>query len=168
MISENVDLAPFKSRKRKVKKGWIDYNGHMNVAYYTAAFDKAIDEFLEKAVGIGPSFIEEAKQGSYALQTQYRYLRELLSGNTFFVSLFVADFTKKRIHLMSQMIESQDYKICATCETILVNVDLEQRRSCEYPQAAYEKISTLYNAAKELRCITMIGQPIGLRHKIHH
>ena len=164
MINEDIGLAPFKSKKHKVKKAWMDYNGHMNVAYYTVVFDQAIDEFLEKAIGVGPSFIKEVKQGSYALQTQYRYLRELLLENTVYVSIFVADFTEKNMHLMCQMLDAQDHKICATCETIMVNVDLKHRKSCKYPQAAYEKISALHSASKELRSSTIIGQPIGLRN----
>jgi acyl-CoA thioester hydrolase len=71
-------LVPFKSQNRRVQKEWIDYNGHMNVAYYTLAFDEAIDEFLKTEFGIGPSFIKKNEQGSYALQTQYRYLAELI------------------------------------------------------------------------------------------
>ena len=30
-----------------VKPEWTDYNNHMNVAYYTLAFDIALDEFYE-------------------------------------------------------------------------------------------------------------------------
>ena len=30
----------------EVLEDWIDYNGHMNVAYYTLAFDRAIDLFF--------------------------------------------------------------------------------------------------------------------------
>ena len=33
--------------EQKVLKEWLDYNGHMNVAYYTLAFDKSLDIFLE-------------------------------------------------------------------------------------------------------------------------
>ena len=39
--------APLKLPTRKVLKSWIDYNGHMNVAYYTMAIDNSIDYFLE-------------------------------------------------------------------------------------------------------------------------
>ena len=35
--------APLKLPSRKVLKSWIDYNGHMNVAYYTMAIDNSID-----------------------------------------------------------------------------------------------------------------------------
>lgn len=163
MTNYQKQLVPFNSKVRKVKKAWIDYNGHMNVAYYTAAFDNAIDEFLEKAIGIGPPFIQEKKQGSYALQTQYRYLKELLLGNTFYVSIFVVDLKKNQMHLMAQMLASSDQKIYASCETIMVNVDLRRRQSCEYPQFAFKKLFDLYTASKDLRSSTIVGQPIGLR-----
>ena len=31
----------------RVKSEWTDYNGHMNVAFYTMAIDKSLDFFLE-------------------------------------------------------------------------------------------------------------------------
>ena len=165
MNDDQKQFVPFYSRVRKVRKTWIDYNGHMNVAYYTAAFDKAIDEFLEKEVGIGPSFIKEKKQGSYALQTQYRYLKELLLENTFHVSIFVIDFKKNQIHLMAQMSTPSSKEINASCETIMVNVDLRQRQSCEYPQFVFKKLSDLHEASKDLRSSTVTGHSIGLRRR---
>ena len=33
--------------EQQVLKEWLDYNGHMNVAFYTLAFDKSLDIFLE-------------------------------------------------------------------------------------------------------------------------
>ena len=42
-MNNSMLLVPFKSKNRKVLKEWIDNNGHMNVAYYTLAFDEAID-----------------------------------------------------------------------------------------------------------------------------
>ena len=32
-----------------VLREWIDINDHMNVAYYTMAFDRALDEIYEAA-----------------------------------------------------------------------------------------------------------------------
>ena len=163
MTSKDTVIAPFKSKKQTVKKSWIDYNGHMNVAYYTFAFDKAIDEFLEFELGIGPSSIRTDQKGSYALQTQYRYLQELLKGEDFYVSLFLADFTSKTMHVMSEMIKAHKKEICATCETVMANVDLTSRRACKYSDSVYEKLVELYVASNELRLSTKIGQPIGLR-----
>ena len=165
MTHHTNEIVPFKSKDRKVKKSWIDYNGHMNVAYYTFAFDGAIDEFLEQALGIGPSFIREEKKGFYALQTQYRYLQELLLKDSFYISIFVADFTIKQMHLMLQMFDLPGKKTYATCETIMVNVDLQKRRSCRYSESLFKRISELYDASEQLRSSTSMGQPIGLRNK---
>ena len=156
-------LVPFKSKTRNVQKEWIDYNGHMNVAYYTLAFDEAIDEFLESEVGVGPPFIKKHQQGSYALQTQYRYLAELILHDGFAVTIFVANFTLKRMHLMLTMINPNGQKIFATCETIMVNVDLKKRKSCEYSEFVQIKLKKLYDDSEKLRVSTTIGHPIGLR-----
>ena len=37
--------APFRSSVTLVRPEWIDYNGHMNMAYYGVLFDEAADEF---------------------------------------------------------------------------------------------------------------------------
>ena len=44
--------APFASSLMRVEEAWIDYNGHLNMAYYNVLFDRAVDEFFE-ALGIG-------------------------------------------------------------------------------------------------------------------
>ena len=51
--------APLRLPSRKVLKSWIDYNGHMNVAYYTMAIDKSIDYFLDEILGIGETHAKE-------------------------------------------------------------------------------------------------------------
>ena len=163
-MNNSETLVPFKSKNSKVQKEWIDYNGHMNVAYYTLKFDEAIDEFLESEVGVGPSFIKKNQQGSYALQTQYRYLSELILNDGFLVTIFVADFALKKMHLILTMIDLTGQKIFATCETIMVNVDLEKRKSCDYPEFVQVKLKQLYNASENVRQSTVIGHPIGLRN----
>ena len=42
----DIIKSPFVTDIKKVLPEWIDYNGHMNVAYYTLAFDEALDDFL--------------------------------------------------------------------------------------------------------------------------
>jgi hypothetical protein len=44
---EPVFAAPFVSPVMKVEPEWIDYNGHLNMAYYNMLFDRAVDEAYE-------------------------------------------------------------------------------------------------------------------------
>ena len=39
--------APFVSRVMDIEKDWIDYNGHLNMAYYNVLFDRCSDDAFE-------------------------------------------------------------------------------------------------------------------------
>ena len=41
----------------KIEPQWIDYNGHLNVAYYNVLFDRAVDEVYE-LIGLGPDYLK--------------------------------------------------------------------------------------------------------------
>ncbi len=43
-----------------VRPDWIDYNGHMNVAYYVLAFDLAIDALWAR-IGITDEYIRDTR-----------------------------------------------------------------------------------------------------------
>jgi acyl-CoA thioester hydrolase len=45
--------SPFRSSIMTVKPEWIDYNGHLNMAYYNVLFDHGADEVYED-LGFGP------------------------------------------------------------------------------------------------------------------
>ena len=95
MNNKKNNYELFQSKVQNVNKEWIDYNGHMNVAYYTLAFDKALDDFLEKILEIGPTFVEKEKQGPYSLQANYHYLDELRLLDKFFSKIYLIDSDKK-------------------------------------------------------------------------
>ena len=46
----------------QIEPQWIDYNGHLNMAYYNVMFDRAIDQLWLK-LGIGPGYMK-ARNGS--------------------------------------------------------------------------------------------------------
>ena len=66
--SEVTFKTPFRTKNQTVLAEWIDYNGHMNVAYYTLAFDKALDFFFEDVLDIGPSFVKKNNEGLLLLK----------------------------------------------------------------------------------------------------
>uniref|UniRef100_UPI003CCFF1E3 thioesterase family protein n=1 Tax=Stenotrophomonas maltophilia TaxID=40324 RepID=UPI003CCFF1E3 len=43
----------YRSAPIAMEKEWIDYNGHLNMAYYNVVFDRGGDEFLAE-LGFGP------------------------------------------------------------------------------------------------------------------
>ena len=52
--------APFVSRVMEIEKDWIDYNGHLNMAYYNVLFDRCADDAFE-VMGLGPDLCQGAQ-----------------------------------------------------------------------------------------------------------
>src|SRR6266704_6105830 len=90
-------FAPFVSSAMRVEPAWIDYNGHLNMAYYNVLFDRAVDEAYE-LIGIGARYVEEAGRSLYTAEVHLRYLRELHAGDPVRVTLQLLDYDSKRLH----------------------------------------------------------------------
>lgn len=148
-----------------VKQQWIDYNGHMNIAYYTMAFDQAFDAFLSEQFGVDEKYIKHNQIGPFALQSQYTYLAEMHEGETFSTSVRVFDYDYKRIHLFSEIYRGRDNLLSATCESLSMNVNLQSRKSEAYPNDILKMIEDSYQSTKHLPVPQQIGQQIGIRRK---
>ncbi len=72
-------LAPFVSSLMKVEPAWIDYNGHLNMAYYNVLFDRAVDEVFE-LLGCGADYVKKGFS-TFTAEVHVRYLRELKEGD---------------------------------------------------------------------------------------
>ena len=163
-VSEDYEAAPVMAGKRKVPPEWIDYNGHMNVAYYTVAFDNAVDVLLDRSLGIGESYVKRAQRGPYVLQNHLHYLGELLEGESFEIAIRILDWDAKRLHLFLEM-TNEAGEVCATSEQLLMNVDLTTRRSAPYEEWAAARIGALGAAQAGLPRPPQAGAPLGIRRK---
>ena len=140
---EKTLSSPFRTKNQTVLGEWIDYNGHMNVAYYTLAFDKALDFFFEDVLNIGPSFVEKNKEGPFALKASYNYFSELLESESFFVDISILDFDSKRVHVFGEMRKDKSLELSAVFETVLMNMDLSARKVKQYPNRVLELFLSL-------------------------
>jgi acyl-CoA thioester hydrolase len=77
---EPVFFAPFVSSLMRVEPQWIDYNGHLNMAYYNVLFDRAVDEVYE-LIGIGSEYLKNHRHSTFTAEIHVRYLRELNEGD---------------------------------------------------------------------------------------
>ena len=155
--------SPYKTRNQKVLSEWIDYNGHMNVAYYTLAFDKALDFFFEDVLGIGPTFVEKNKEGPFALKASYNYFSELLEEESFFVDISILDFDSKRVHVFGEMRKDKSLELSAIFETVLMNMDLSARTVKQYPDRVLELFSIFKSSLVVENIPIEIGKKITLK-----
>ncbi|MEM7653146.1 MAG: thioesterase family protein, partial [Pseudomonadota bacterium] len=68
--------APLALHQEPVQSAWIDYNGHMNVAYYVLAFDHATDAFLQH-FELGEKHVERLGVSTFVVEAHVNYLQEV-------------------------------------------------------------------------------------------
>ena len=158
--------APLRLPSRKVLKSWIDYNGHMNVAYYTMAIDNSIDHFLEEILGIGETHAKTNDQGPFVVQANFSYLNEMVYKQQFFVQCSLINYDKKKMHLFLEIISSDNYKIMAFSEQLLLNVNLKKRKTENYPEWALKRLTQLKKDHKDIQFPKNIGLSIKVKNPI--
>ena len=97
---EPLFFAPFVSSLMRVEADWIDYNGHLNMAYYNVLFDRAVDEAFE-LIGCGLHYVKTRRHSCYTAEVHVRYLRELHAGDPVRVTFQLLDYDAKRMPISS-------------------------------------------------------------------
>ena len=148
----------------KVLPEWIDYNGHMNVAFYVLAFDKGTDALLEQ-LGMDEAYREREQCSVFTLEGHVNYLRELRLGEPFALTLQLLDYDAKRVHYFQHMHHAEQGFLAATTELIILHMDMRQRRSSPMPTTVQAKLAALWEQQKTLPKPVQAGSVIGIRKK---
>jgi acyl-CoA thioester hydrolase len=101
---------------------WVDYNGHMNEAYYVMIFGDATDAFYDR-IGLNAAFREREKVSAYTMESHIRYLAETHVGDALHVGTRVLAHDAKRVRLHHSMWRTSDSKLVAVIELIVLHVD---------------------------------------------
>ncbi len=115
-----------------VDPAWIDYNGHMNIAYYVLAFDKATDHMFD-LLGLGAAYVAAQKASIFAVEAHVTYDREVVSGDPLLIRTQLLGCDAKRIHFFHQMYHAHEGYLSATNEIMGLHVDTAARRAVPFP-----------------------------------
>jgi acyl-CoA thioester hydrolase len=129
---EPLFFAPFVSSLMRVEPAWIDYNGHLNMAYYNVLFDRAVDEVFE-LLGCGLDYVRKRRHSCFTAETHVRYLRELKAEDPLRVTFQLLDYDHKRMHFFEHLLHANEGWVSATSENMSLHVDMEQRRTASFP-----------------------------------
>jgi acyl-CoA thioester hydrolase len=156
--------APFVSRPMTVEKDWIDYNGHMNMAYYNVLFDRGADEAFE-LMGMGPDYAKARQLTTYTAEVHVCYVRELHLGDVVAVSFQLVDHDDKRTHFY-QEIRHSDGWLAATSEVLALHIDMTGPKVAPYPPDIKAKVEAMFAAHEHLPRPERIGRSIGIKRKV--
>lgn len=123
-LPELITRAPLDTHRSTVVPEWVDWNGHMNVAFYVAAFDQASGAFMHN-MGLGRRYVDGKLGMTFVLETHVTYDREVREGAPlrFTTQLLARD--AKKVHLFHEMYHAEQDYLAATNETIIMNIDYE-------------------------------------------
>jgi len=163
-LPELVTRAPLEIHRSVVLPEWVDWNGHMNVAFYVAAFDQASGAFMRN-MGLGRPYVDGKHGMTFVLETHVTYDREMRGGAPmrFATQLLARD--AKRVHLYHDMYHAEQGYLAATNEVIVMNIDYATRRSAPWPAPVAERLETLWQAHQNLPRPANAGRVMGLARK---
>ena len=130
----------FEIARGHVLPEWIDYNDHMNVAYYLLAFDHAVDE-LWQVFGLTEDYIRTHSSSTIAVESHVTWRRELVEGAPYVITTQVLAFDEKRIHQFQRMYHAEDGFLAATCEWMNLHFDTGIRRVAPWPEKIRARIA---------------------------
>ena len=139
---EPIFSAPFVSTVMRIEPQWIDYNGHLNVAYYNVLFDRAVDEVYE-LIGLGPAYLERYKHSTMVVEAHVRYLRELKQDDPVRVTVQLLDYDAKRIHLFEELRHATGNWLSATSENMTLSVDMTTKKVAPFHDSALRLLARM-------------------------
>ncbi len=153
-------FAPFVSSVMRIEPDWIDYNGHLNMAYYHVLFDRAVDEAFGLC-GLGPDYIRERGGSFFIVESRMRYRRELTLCDRVRATLRLLAFDDKRIHYCMELREAADGWLAAACENLSIHVDMASRKPSPFPADIVANLRAMVTAHAALPAPDWIGQGVG-------
>src|SRR6185436_17837800 len=129
-----VFFAPFVSSLMHVDPQWIDYNGHLNMAYYNVLFDRAVDEVYE-LIGIGADYLKRANHSTFTAEVHVRYVREL---------------------------HATDGWVSATSENMTLHVDMAAKKVAPFPDSVMRALARMKAVHAQLPRPEAAGRRIAM------
>lgn len=155
--------APLVSRVMEIEKDWIDYNGHLNMAYYNVLLDRASDDAFE-AMGLGADYAKARNLTSYTAEVHICYVQELHLDQKVTASFHLLDHDDKRIRFYQEL-RHVDGWLAATSEQLSLHVDMAGPKVVPYPADILANIQKMRAAHASLPMPERAGKSIGIKRK---
>jgi len=165
MPATHVDIpSPFPSFQGTVLPEWIDWNGHMNIAYYVLAFDRGTDALFD-FMGLNEQYRQQESCSVFTVELHVNYLREIKEGDAFKIVSHILGVDEKRVQVFHHMYHTPSSELVATNENMFVHIDMNTRRSSPFSETLRERIEIIAKAHASLPQPDNAGRGIGFRSR---
>ena len=156
--------APFLTTVMQIEPQWIDYNGHLNMAYYNVLFDRGIDQMWAE-FGVGPDYMKERNCSTFSAECHIRYLREIHLADPVQIAVYMLDADDKRIHTFEELRHATEGWLSATSEGMSLHVDMNSRKTAPFPPDIAARLRVIVQAHSAIARPDGVGRRIAMPAK---
>lgn len=148
-----------------VLPAWVDYNGHLNDAYYLLVFSYATDGLMAQ-IGLDAAGRAATGHTLYTLEVHLNYMQEVHEGVAIAVQTQILGIDAKRIHLFHTLHRQDNGAPLASNEQMLANIDTSHTqtgpRTAPFAPAVAARLQPLAQAHAPLPRPANAGRSIAL------
>lgn len=157
--------GPLRLLRERVRPDWIDYNGHLNEAYYLLIFSHANDAFMDH-VGLDAAGRAAMGTSIYTLEAHISYLDEVGEGAEVAVATQLLDIDQKRMHVYHVMYDTAggEDRPLAECEVMMLHVDMtDGPKAAPFHAPVQARLDAIHAAHAALPRPKRAGRAIGIK-----
>jgi acyl-CoA thioester hydrolase len=128
--------------RERVLPGWVDYNNHLNDAYYMVIFSNATTTLMDY-IGLGEKGRAETGHSLFTLEIHLNYLREIKGGLETRVATQILGHDQKRLHVFHLLYAEDSPDLRATNEQMLINIDMKGPKSAAFLPEVLARIEAI-------------------------
>lgn len=151
---------------RTVEPGWVDYNGHMQDAYYLLVFSDAISALMDE-VGVDAAYRARTKGTIYTLEYHLHYLKEVKGGVAVQCGTRLLDADAKRMHIWQELRHPDSGDLLAAAEAMLLHVSQagDEPGAAPFPTDIDDRVQAMLDDHRQLPEPDHRARAIGIRRK---
>jgi len=139
LIPDKSITLPLPVAQGRVKEKWIDYNGHMNMAYYVKCFEESTDYLLE-VLNLGYEYAIKRKKGVFVIKCEINYKKEIKIDEYFNIDLKSIECKGKKL-IVDLIMTNDDGVEVADYHIINLNVNLNNKKSISFDKDILNQLS---------------------------
>ena len=135
-----IEKFPSKGTSVLVTKDMCDLNNHMNVVYYQHIFEDGCHNFYQE-MGFSNDYFNDGFS-SFTLESNIRYLKELLEGERGTPYFRLIKINPKLIHYAGIIVDEAG-NVSSFSEHVLAHVDMNVRKTSEMPDELVDSLNSM-------------------------
>jgi acyl-CoA thioester hydrolase len=143
---------------------WMDYNGHLNMAYYAVIMDRGLDVMFD-LLGLGESYITTRGFTFFTCDFMLRYRKEVRASDHVQARMRLLGVDDKRLHYAAEIVSAEDMTVHAFGEGLCLHVDFDKRRVAPFPPDTKAVLERIVADHSKAGWPELAGHRIGLPQK---